>query len=355
MRILIISPSLDPLKNVSGISSAVNNILKFGGNQYFHFELGSSDANKDENTFKKTLRLVSAFFSYILFLKKVNPDIVHMNVPTDRNGILREFAILRINKLFRKKIIVHLHGGEFLMKVPQSRMLTYMFKKILSKADKVLALSEIERQGLSDLYNFDEAEVLYNGVDTDLRYKVVDKEKGDKINILFLGRIHETKGVLDMIKVFDQLYREKSFKFILCGTGSLVEYAVDSLSSLMKDDFVYKGIVSGEDKHTAIYESDIFLLPSHFEGLPMSLLEVMAVGVVPVITNVGSVTDVVCDGENGIIIEKSNPENIYIKLKSLLENPEQMKGLSINARKTVEERYDVRHMVAKLEDIYSLI
>ena len=54
----------------------------------------------------------------------------------------------------------------------------------------------------------------------------------------------------------------------------------------MGDDFIFKGVVSGNDKWNTIYESDIFLLPSrHSEGLPMSLLETMAAGLVPVVTN----------------------------------------------------------------------
>lgn len=353
MKILIISPSLDPSKNVSGISSVVSNILKFGKNQYIHFELGSMDERITDNILKKGLRLFHAFYRYVLLIIKIKPDLVHMNVPADMKGVLREFVILKINKLFNKKVIIHLHGGEYLMKTPPNKLFTFLFKYILKKGDKVIVLSEVERDSLGELYDFSGAKILYNGVDTNKPDKIVKTEKTDILNILFLGRIEEPKGILDLITAFNQLYKEIRFKFILCGIGPLCKYTVDTLSLLMKSDFSYRGVVFGIDKEKAIVESDIFLLPSHFEGLPMSMLEVMAAEVVPVVSNVGSIPNVVKNEENGMIIEKNNPNDIYIKLKKLLENPEKMTLLSANARKTVVEKYDVRLMVEELENIYT--
>ena len=84
-----------------------------------------------------------------------------------------------------------------------------------------------------------------------------------------------------------------------------------------------------------LMRSDIFILASHFEGLPMALLETMAVGIVPVVTDVGSIKSVVQHGVNGVIVNKKDSKDLYEKLKEIMSDPALFRVLSNNARNTI--------------------
>jgi len=354
MRILITSPSLDLAKNVSGISSVVNTIIcNNKNNTYLHYVLGSADQDKSQNKLKWITRMVKTIRGYRAFLKKNDPELVHMNIPCNTKGILREYIVFTINKRHKKKIVAHLHGGKYLMAKPSNKIIGNFFKRILSESDRVIVLSEIEKKSLSGIYGYNNAVVLYNSVNTSADHKVFDKSPEDILQVLFLGRIHESKGIEDIVEAFKKLFPEKRFRFVVCGTGPLENYLIEQCSGFMGKDFEYRGIVSGDIKANTILGSDIFILPSRYgEGLPVSLLEAMSAGVVPVVTNDASMKFVIKDGVNGIFVGKNNSGDIYTKLETLMNDPALMKKLSMNARKTIEEQFDVRIMINNLENIY---
>ena len=82
-------------------------------------------------------------------------------------------------------------------------------------------------------------------------------------------------------------------------------------------------------------QCDIFLLPSLFEGLPVSLLEAMSFGLVPVVTDVGSINTVVKNGETGVIVEMRSSVQIAEAVESLVQNDDLFERLSINSRRYI--------------------
>ena len=99
---------------------------------------------------------------------------------------------------------------------------------------------------------------------------------------------------------------------------------IEKFQSLLGEQFVYEGIVSGVKKTDLFKRCQIFVLPSLYEGLPMSLLETMAYGLVPVVTNVGSISEYVKDGENGLLIDTRDSVSIVKALKCLITDRELM-------------------------------
>ena len=138
----------------------------------------------------------------------------------------------------------------------------------------------------------------------------------------------------------------------MCGIGPLTDYCINAFGNILGDDFEYKGVVSGESKIKIIKESDVFILPSYFEGMPMALLETMAAGVVPIVTNVGSMKQIIKHETNGLLIEKQNSNDLYAKLKYIILNPVHYQKLSNNAQSTIKANYDIEKYIFKLNDIY---
>ena len=112
--------------------------------------------------------------------------------------------------------------------------------------------------------------------------------------------------------------------------------------------------ISGKEKEEKLKNSSFYVLPSYNEGMPMSLIEGMAYKNVPISTKVGGIPRVIENGINGFIIEPGDKK----KLKEILENilddkeKEKRKQISDNARKTVEEKFNIEKNIEKLLRIY---
>lgn len=353
MNVLITSPSLEEEENVSGISSVVKLLMKYGDCNYLHFTLGRKDG-QSKNILSWCLDMLRTFIRFNLFVKNNEIDVLHLNVPCDVKGILREYITSAIAKSHNKKILVHLHGGKLLLSSPNF-IIKRLFRKILLRGDVVIVLSELEKKFIDRNYTVDNVLVVPNGMEID-ETASVDKKMQKYPVLLFLGRIEESKGVEDLVEALSKLYKEFQFKFVLCGSGSLAAYCIEKLSPLMKDDFLFRGVVKGADKDKVIEESDIFVLPSRYgEGLPMALLETMAKGVVPIVTDDASMKVIIKNGHNGYFVEKYNSEDIYEKVALLFQNRNLYDEVSINARATIIDSYNIKKTVLAMSDIYAAI
>jgi len=353
LHILITAPSLNRGKNISGISSVVQTIIKNNEKySYYHYLLGKPD---NKNTLIQILLLLKRLLFFPFSLWKNHIDLVHQNFPFDPKGILREFIINQWCRVFRIPVVLHIHGGIFLMNKTSNKLYLFLVKEIFKNSKAVIVLSNKEKESLLRNYQYPNAFILANCIDVPL-FVGVKKEKQFPVpTFLFMGRIHESKGLNDIFEAFKLLKADNlDWGFILCGDGPLRKSIVPQFESILKDRFKYLGVVSGSDKLNAIRSADYFLLPSWFEGLPLSLLETMAAGLVPVVTNVGSVNYLVKDGENGIFVEQKNPQDLYQKMKKLILNPDLYKILSMNAKNTIAERCDIKDYIFQLNFIYEI-
>jgi glycosyltransferase involved in cell wall biosynthesis len=353
MNILITAPNLNPSKNVSGIATVVITIMEYNRqHRYFHYLLGRPDGTVSK--IKWFTQLSKQLLGFPRFVKCHKIELVHQNLPFDPKGLVREYIINFWCRLLGLPVVLHVHGGEFLMNGTQNPVYRHIAKSLFKHSKKVVVLSEIERQALQNLYNYASATVLVNSIDT-AKYRAVNKTfDQSKPSLLFLGRITESKGIEDIVNAFVLLKKEMDFRFILCGTGPLEEYFTTKCEEILGKDFEFRGVVSGEEKINVITVSDFFILPSRYgEGLPMALLETMAAGVVPVVTDDASMKYVVQNEINGMQVEKQNPYHLYEQLKKIMQDKELYTKLSLNAANTIVAQYDISNYVIHLNDIYS--
>jgi glycosyltransferase involved in cell wall biosynthesis len=351
LNILITAPSLDAAKNVSGISSVVRLIMEQNDQcLYFHYLLGRSD--KKVTIFCWLLLLIKQLILFPFALKKNKIDLVHQNFPFDPKGILREFVINSWCWLLQIPVALHIHGGVFLMNKTGNRFYRFLSRCIFKNSKVVIVLSELEKEALSQNYQYSSATVLANCVDVAQFSETENKVQNEIPVFLFIGRLHESKGLEDIVSAFKLLKEEADFEFVLCGDGPLKDFLVSKCNFLLKNQFKYLGVVSGQDKIDAIRSADYFLLPSMFEGLPIALLETMAAGLVPIVTDEGSMKYVVEDGKNGVLVEKRNPQDLYLKIKNVLSTPGLYDVLSKNAKELMAEKYDIHNYIHQLNGIY---
>lgn len=356
MKILITAPSLDTIKNVSGVSTVVNTIIDHNlEHNFYHYLLGRSD--KPMNKIVWLMLLIKQILLFPIVLKKEGIQLVHQNLPFDPKGVSREFIVNTWCRLFRVPVVLHVHGGKFLMDKTTNPIFLAFAKSMFKYSRAVVVLSDLEKETLKNLYNFNNASVLYNSIDTNYYLPKQKQQKtGQLPTLLFLGRIHESKGVEDIANALKKLKNDIDFKFILCGTGPMEDAFKAECQNILGDRFEFKGIVSGKQKLEAIGQSDIFLLPSRYgEGLPMALLETMSAGLVPVVTDDASMKYIIQHKTNGLHVEKQNPEDIYNKLKEIITDKKLYQTISKNTREHVVKNFDVKAYIQKLNTIYSKV
>jgi glycosyltransferase involved in cell wall biosynthesis len=353
MRIIITSPSLNTNHNVSGISSVTNFIISSNpDNEYIHFIIGRKDNEKRNLSW--FLRILGVYIKWLHLMVTQRAVLIHFNLALSEDSIIRDSPLIILARLFCKRMIIHIHGGDFLMHKKKPLWMTRLLKIVLSGKNPIVVLSPIEKEVLQESNNCKNIYVLPNCIalneanDFDRIYS-----DSEPLKLLFLGRISVEKGI-DYIYLAMESLKAKGIKFMffMAGKGPEEINYNQKFENLLGKDFEFKGVVSGVQKSDLLKKCDVFLLPSFFEGLPMALLESMSFGLVPVVTNVGSIKYVVNDGINGMMVNSHSSEDIAFAIEKLSKEKEHLRELSKNARQYIFSNFKPEVYISRLNEIY---
>jgi glycosyltransferase involved in cell wall biosynthesis len=236
------------------------------------------------------------------------------------------------------------------------RWINRALRSILSGTQPKIVLSSIEQELITRKFNARNVFVLPNSLDIIEAKKFIrDYPNDDPVRLLFFGRIVKDKGIeyiLQALKVLKEM--NIHFKFLMAGGGQDKDEYVVRFTEILGQDFVYRGIVSGDEKTELLKNCHVFLLPSKYEGLPVSLLECMSYALVPVVTSVGSIKNVVTDGYNGIIVGKNSYEDIYEAIMKLIKDKDLMVKLGNNAQQYIFKNFNPATYIEELNKIYKM-
>jgi glycosyltransferase involved in cell wall biosynthesis len=354
-RIIITGPSLDLDKNIGGISSVVSFIIRNNKNYYYyHFELGKHDNEKRASLY--LLRLMKAWLRWFIMMISSKGIIVHFNISLEKLPLLRDSPLIFWARLLKRKMVIHLHGGAYLHQEIIPRWARRNIIRILRGKEPKIVLSTIEQEKVIKRYKAENVIVLPNSLDIkDARMFVRDFFKNEILKILFIGRIVKNKGIDYIYEALQELRDDGiQFEFIMAGEGIDRKEYISIFTELLESSFRYEGVVSGDKKDCLLKECDVYLLPSFYEGLPVSMLECMAYAMVPVVTGVGSISYVVKNRINGIIIQKKSSYGIVNAIKELSFDKEIRKKMGLNAQLYVLKNFDPRDYIRELNRVYSI-
>jgi len=355
-RVLISSPSLNVNDNVSGISTLVSDIISTSRFEFIHFRLGSKDSEKKDIFWVGRQMMIYYNAIYCSVFKEFR--ILHLNLGLEKLSIVRDYFIFLIfKKIFHKKLLLHIHGGYYLMNPPSGRLFSFLLKALFKNADAIIVLSSLEQKILSNRYGIRNFHVLPNAVKVTQPRSSLIPETHEKQKLVFMGRINKSKGVYVISEAFKYLtdYFHK-FSFEIYGAGPEKEELNKCLSSYKGLNFSFKGIVGGDDKWNVLRDADIFLLPSlHGEGMPVAVLEAMSVGCVVIVTDDASITTVVKNNENGIVIPKNDPLELAFKIIKIIEGEIDSSSMGTNARKYISDNLSISNYIQSLEDLYTTL
>lgn len=296
-------------------------------------------------------------------IRELEIDMIHTH------GHFPGFVGRIAGKLIGKKVIstyhlaLHEDGHPYFTKI--------LTKMTLPLADYVTFVSRgVEESFYNESMVFDKGLIgkrthftIYNGVDLngiDRVVSTVDKNtvrkelsvSRDEVLLLSVGRLTEQKGHRYLITAIAEVVKHcLNAKLLIFGEGELKS----ALKSLIKDYALADRIrimPPTRDIFKVMVGSDIFVLPSLWEGLPMGLIEAMAIGKPVVASNVTGVNELITSGVNGILVESKNPEALFEAIVKVIKDKELSMSLSENARKTIEKNFTIEKMAESYIYLY---
>ena len=351
-RILIVAPSLETSKNVSGISAVTNFIIANNKSHvYKHFLQGKGDDEK--SNLSRIVRLIRNFQKWRKLLDHLDDYIIHYNFPLDTFSIIRDYFFIKAARNRKKKIIIHIHGGLYLFKENKPILIKRILNIVFNWNYPSIVLSKKEKEQIINEYHTENIYVLPNCIDLSIASNFYREYNKNTLDILYLGRIEPNKGI-DYIYDAVKILHEKKIVFTLhfAGTEQGNHNYIEKFSQLLGKTFIYEGIVTGQKKDRLLEQCQILLLPSFYEGLPIALLECMSFGMIPVTTNVGSMGDFVIDNKTGLLVKLKDADSIVKALSILYDSPELRFRLSQEARKMIFSTMDPQWYIKELNRIY---
>lgn len=343
LRVLMVGPA----RSVhGGISGVVNNYYEAGLSQ--KVALKYIGTMVEGSKVKKLFVAIKALIEYLVVLPKY--DLVHIHMASD-NSYKRKSYFIKAAKLFHKKIVLHQHGGNFdhYYLEEQDEKGKEAIRKVLNMADTLVILSPHWRPFFAQLVNPDRIQVLPNAIPLPAPYT---KEYGQR-RLLFLGRICKEKGIRELFAAIEVLREE--FPDMRLSLGGIWEEDLKEQAKALGEHVEYLGWITGEEKQRLLQESDIFVLPTYFEGLPVSLLEAMANYCGVIATTTGGIPHMMTSQVEGILIPPKDVDSLTQAIRQLLLEPKLCKQYGDLARKQVETHYSMEENQKKLLSIYETV
>ncbi|EHG99154.1 glycosyltransferase, group 1 family protein [Paraprevotella clara YIT 11840] len=281
-----------------------------------------------------------------------NIKIVHLHTAAD-GSFWRKVQLIRLAKRMRRKVILHVHASRFKDFYEESNRKPWILEN-LQRVDLLIVLSASWKEWFTNIGMSEDKIVILHNI-TEYPQKKGDKvplEKGRPVRFLFLGEIGERKGVFDILGGISQHKEELNgkIKLRIGGNKHETELQKQITDNGLENIVNFEGWVSGDKKIELLNWADVFILPSHNEGLPISILEAMSYGMPVISTPVGGIPEVV-NKQNGILVQPGNEEAIAQSIIHFVEHPSKI-AIMGNHSQEVVKTYLPDYVMSQLKEIY---
>ncbi len=310
-----------------------------------------------KSVFKKYEKRVSGKFSifklinYIIILAKFflillfNPkQTVYLTTAQSKVGFIRDYFIINLARLFGSKIIAHQFGANYTgFYNSQSDFFKKLITKTLIKTDRIVVEGDYTKRQFDFLPGYlTKVYSLPNGLpekvdSSKIKAKIIDNKK--PVKLFYLSNLIESKGYWDVLEAINILVNNYKIEINAVFSGKFLD-SVDDIKfkngaegrkaffefiekNNLKENIIYFEGLYGKRKSEEFLNSHFFLLPSYYinEGQPVSVLEALAYGCVPIVTEYRLIPTMV-NKENGFFVNPKSPNEIADIIKELSNNRE---------------------------------
>ena len=256
-----------------------------------------------------------------------------------------------IPAFFRRKgtpLILKFHGDDARIYPFANRIYRRITNAMIHRADHIITASGEIRQILIRLgARPDRVSVIHTGVDTGYFHPMRKEECRQILGLppdtdifIFVGRLHAWKGIHEILAVARTCPRAM---FVFIGPGEIPPHT---------DNCVFTGVKRPEDIRTWLNAADCFILPTHTDAVPASVMEAFACGIPAITTDIGGCPEIVEPEKSGLLIPVRNTGRLGEAVGWMMNHPGERAAMGKKARDTVVERYDHNLLIRRLIEVH---
>lgn len=304
--------------------------------------------------------LFPRFLRTIALLLKLKPDIVSLSLPWAEwcLGSILACGFLKIPTV----VVIHLIPYKFAF--GKKRLKVYSWA--INRKQQWVAISEKNRQFICESFQipYEQVPRIYNGTKLPLNLTNIGCEEIATVRsqvrqelgipeasqiALTVGRLEHQKGYSDLVPVIPHVVKEFSnMWFVWAGDGSERDYFVSKVQEYgVQDKVLFLGYRS--DVQRLLKAADLFVFPTHFEGLPFALIEAMAYSLPIVSSDASSIPEIIENKVHGILFRSGDSCDLLEAIRWALKHPDDMHQMAQNAQQRAQEFSEERMVKETLE------
>ena len=298
-------------------------------------------------------RTVNFFFKVITFRPHVAIIFCSSGLSLLEKGIMGRFS-----SACRIPTIMAPGGGHLLRDFHRSFALRLFARIAFQKADKILCQGQEWQEFMSTYFcrDLEDLPIVGNWTATrellDVGKARTYRKKVGKLNLLFVGWLDRSKGVMDLLEALQVENASDHVLLDFVGEGNVSDEARRLVKDRNLGDSVnFSGWLHGENLLQAYQKADVFILPSWMEGLPNAMIEAMSAGLCVVVSSVGNIPSTIRHLENGILIAPQSPAAIVEALVNLIENDQARIEMAKKAHLYAYQNFSTEIAVGKLTKV----
>jgi glycosyltransferase involved in cell wall biosynthesis len=333
-----------------GISSLVN--VYFGAGLFERWNADYLETHCDGSKLRKLSKAVGAWINFLARLVYGEVALLHVHIASDASFWRKALFILPAHAL-GIPYVLHMHGGDFerFFRERCGPRAQDLVRYLYSRAGVVIALTEGWKHAIERAIPDANVIVIPNPVELP---RTAADVATNAPRVAYLGVIKDAKGTFDLLEAWTEVVRAfPEARLVVAGSGEVEKLHYKACERGVLETIDTPGWVGGTEKAALLLQASVFVLPSHFEALPMALLEAMAAGLPVVATRVGGIPDVVSDGRDGLLIEPRDTAALAGEIETLLADPVRRATLGRAARRRIAEGFSVNVVVPRVEALWA--
>jgi len=283
--------------------------------------------------------------------------LVHLNL-AEGGSVYRKGFLLAVARLIGARVLLHLHAAQIRkVHAPVNGIGRAVLRWMFRAADHSVVLGEVWREWVINELGVPPAQVsiVYNGVPNAGSRRRPEKTDA-AFHLLFAGNLSERKGVSDLLQALSlPSVRQRAIKVTLVGGGPVKHYRRLAEQLGIADRTLFTGWVNHETVRDMMLRADALILPSYDEGLPLVILEALALGTPVICTPVGSVPEVLRHGKTALFVTPGLIPDIADAITNLIDNVDLQRSLSRAGSDLYDRAFTLAAFARSIADLYALV